>query len=72
MPKARAMPNAFSAAGFIKRPLNEDPLGGAFGLAWYERKPSSLSREEWKLLDSAVQSGAVLSSEYFDWKANVR
>lgn len=63
---------AFSVSGFRIRPLTEDPLRGAYGLAWYERKPRSLSPDEWKNLDAAVRSGIVSSFEYFDWKENVR
>jgi hypothetical protein len=52
--------------------LRDDPLRGAFGLAWYERKPRSLTPEEWTALDRAVKDGKVPSCEYFDWKENVR
>lgn len=61
-----------SAAGFTTIPLNHDPLRGACGLSWFERKPRSLSQQEREALDSAVQSGQIPCSEYFDWKKNVR
>jgi hypothetical protein len=52
--------------------LADDPFGGAHGLAWYERKPASLTPAEWAALDAAVGAGRIHSWEYFDWKANVR
>ena len=52
--------------------LRDDPLRGAYGLAWYERKPRSLTLAEWQQLDRAVEAGAVSSAEYFDWKQNVQ
>jgi hypothetical protein len=53
-------------------PLNEDPLHGAYGLSWYERKPSSLTPAEWRNLDDAMGAGRISASEYADWKANVK
>jgi hypothetical protein len=52
--------------------LREDPLRGAYGLAWYERKPSSLSRDEWKILDKALGEGKINQYDYAEWKQNVR
>jgi hypothetical protein len=57
---------------FTSTPLAEDPLRGAYGLAWYERKPDSLTPAEWSALDAAVGAGQIHGWEYFDWKANVR
>lgn len=57
---------------FTKIPLNEDPLRGAAGLSWYERKPESLSEEEWIALDEALAAGRISSSEYTEWKLHVR
>lgn len=54
------------------RKLDEDPLRGAYGLAWYERKPASLTPDEWRALDQALRTGAIESGEYVDWKENVR
>ncbi len=62
----------YSAAGFHIIPLLEDPLGGAYGLSWFERKPSSLTQAEWAKLDNSVTSRKILAHEYFDWKTNVR
>lgn len=59
-------------ARFTKMSLADDPFGGAHGLAWYERKPASLTPAEWAALDAAVGAGRIHSWEYFDWKANVR
>ena len=48
------------------------PLGGAYGLAWYERKPASLSLAEWRTLHEALHAGTILSDDYAEWKLNVR
>jgi hypothetical protein len=61
-----------STERFTPMPPGDDPLRGAYGLAWYERKPPSLTPEEWAALDAAVGAGRVHGWEYFDWKANVR
>jgi hypothetical protein len=53
-------------------PLNEDPLRGAYGLSWWERKPSSLSPEEWEKLDRALGEGKINSSDYAEWKLYVK
>jgi hypothetical protein len=52
--------------------LREDPLQGAFGLAWYERKPSSLTGEEWGKLRVALARGKILAEDYAEWEENVR
>lgn len=65
-------PQRWSAAGFTKMLTGTDPLKGAYGLAWYERKPTSLTQDEWKALDAAAQAGTVPTHEYFDWKLNVK
>jgi hypothetical protein len=57
---------------FSPLPLQEDPLRGAYGLAWYERKPTSLTDAEWKALDDALAKGRITTAEYIDWKENVR
>jgi hypothetical protein len=57
---------------FTPMDLREDPLRGVAGLAWYQRKPSSLTPEEWAALDKALADGRINSSEYADWKLNVR
>jgi len=57
---------------FRKMDLKDDPLKGAYGLSWYERRPSGLSKDEWEKLDEAVAKGQVPDYEYFDWKKNVR
>lgn len=62
----------YTATGFRKMDLRDDQLRGAYGLAWYERKPRSLTLAEWQQLDRAVEAGAVSSAEYFDWKQNVQ
>lgn len=51
---------------------DRDPLQYAYGLPWYARKPSSLTKEEWTKLRNAVAKGVVNSSEYVDWEENVR
>jgi hypothetical protein len=59
---------------FPLRPITDlraDPLKGAYGWAWYERKPSSLSRDEWRALDEALAAGVVLAADYAEWKLNV-
>lgn len=66
------MSSPFSAAGFRKMALRDDPLGGAYGLSWYERKPSSLSADEWRALDEALRDNRISSADYADWKLNVR
>lgn len=62
----------FSACGFRKMDLRDDPLGGAYGLAWYERKPSSLTADELRALIKAVGEGRIEGAEYCDWSENVR
>ena len=57
---------------FTKLPANIDPLRGRYGLNWYERKPDSLTRDEWQELDSALQAGVVSAEEYAEWKLNVK
>jgi hypothetical protein len=57
---------------FTILPLNEDPLKGRFGLSWFERKPSSLSPDEWRELDQALRDHTIPVSEYTYWKLNVR
>jgi hypothetical protein len=52
--------------------LRADPLRGAGGLNWYERAPSSLTREEWELLDAALGCDVIGAVEYADWKENVK
>lgn len=52
--------------------LSEDPLRGAYGLSWYERRPSSLSADEWRALDEALRDNRISSADYADWKLNVR
>lgn len=49
-----------------------DPLKGSAGLAWYERKPSSLTPEEWKELDRALAENKISALEYVYWKENVK
>jgi len=57
---------------FWKLPLNDDPLRGAFGLSWFERKPKSLAPDEWAALESAVKAGKISIREYADWKEYVK
>ncbi len=52
--------------------LREDPLKGAYGLAWYRRKPTSLTPEEWNALHKALGNGEVLASDYFEWQQYVK
>lgn len=56
---------------FTKFSLQEDPLKGVAGLCWFQRKPSSLTPEEWKALDQALKDGKISTSEYVEWKQNV-
>lgn len=50
---------------------DRDPLRGAYGLHWYERKPSSLSQIEWQRLDQALAKGVISAVEYVEWKTYV-
>lgn len=56
---------------FTKIPLKQDPLKGVAGLSWFQRKPSSLTPEEWRALDQALKDGKISTSEYVDWKQTV-
>ena len=52
--------------------VTEDPLHGAFGLAWYERKPSSISPEEHLKLMRALREHIISGHEYGKWQEFVK
>ena len=57
---------------FSKISWDKDPLKGAGGLSWYERAPSTLTEDEWKLIYKAVWDGVIAEKEYVEWKMYVR
>jgi hypothetical protein len=47
---------------------NQDPLCGAYGLRWFERRYSSLTQDERQKVIDAVRDGRISSDEYMNWQ----
>jgi hypothetical protein len=56
---------------FVPLPWDKDPLRGSYGLSWYQRKPSSLTKQEERAMIDALADGRINASEYRQWKLYV-
>jgi hypothetical protein len=52
-------------------PFSRDPLRGAHGAHWFERRPESLTRRESREMQRALDDGRITWAQYYDWLEHV-